>query len=307
MTPAARLRALIDTEAPVLAPGAFNALFARLIADAGFPAVYLSGAGVANSLLGRPDIGLVTMNEMVMIGERICDVVDIPVIADGDTGYGGVHNVARTIRAYERAGIAAIQLEDQTFPKKCGHFEGKEVVPVKQMLERIDAACDARANEDGILVIARTDARAPLGLEEALERARLYGEAGADILFVEAPQTVEELARVGHDLARWPLLANMVEFGKTPLLPAARLGELGFSVVITPGSITRVSTQAAEDVLAELAATGTTAGYLDRMKSFGAVNEMLGLPDANAWEADLAERTAHWYRDNVGRTLTDGG
>lgn len=295
--PAARLKALIETQAPVVAPGAFNALFARMIAAAGFPAVYLSGAGVANSLLGRPDIGLVTMNEMVMIGERICDVVDIPVIADGDTGYGGVHNVARTIRAYERAGIAAIQIEDQVFPKKCGHFEGKEVVPVEQMLQRIDAALDARSDQDGILIIARTDARAPIGFSEALERARLYGEAGADILFVEAPQTVEELSRVGQELSQWPLLANMVEFGKTPLLPAAELGELGFSVVITPGSITRVTTKAAEEVLAELATTGTTAGYLDRMKSFGAVNDMLGLPDANAWEVDVAERTAGWYEE----------
>lgn len=292
MTAAARLRTLIETEAPVVAPGTFNALFARLIAAAGFPAVYLSGAGVANSLLGRPDIGLITLNEMVMIGERICDVVDVPVIADGDTGYGGVHNVARTIRAYERAGIAAVQLEDQVFPKKCGHFEGKEVVGVEEMLQRIAAALDARSDDDGILIIARTDARAPLGLDEALERARLYGEAGADILFVEAPQTVEELGRIGRELSEWPLLANMVEFGKTPLLPAAELGELGFSVVITPGSITRATTKAAEDVLAELAKTGTTAGYLDRMKSFAAVNEMLGLTDANAWEADLAERSS---------------
>lgn len=292
MKPTARLRALIETQAPVVAPGAYNALFARLIAAAGFPAVYLSGAGVANSLLGRPDIGLVTMNEMVMIGERICDVVDVPVIADGDTGYGGVHNVARTIRAYERAGIAAIQLEDQVFPKKCGHFDGKEVVPTEQMLQRIDAARDARADEDGILIIARTDARAPLGFDEALERARLYGEAGADILFVEAPQTVEELGRIGGELADWPLLANMVEFGKTPLLPAAELGKLGFSVVIAPGSITRATTKAAEDVLAELATAGTTAAYLDRMKSFSEVNDMLGLPDANNWEADLARRSS---------------
>ena len=297
MKPAARLRQLIETEAPVVAPGAFNALFARLIAEAGFPAVYLSGAGVANSLLGRPDIGLVTMNEMVMIGERICDVVDIPVIADGDTGYGGVHNVARTIRAYERAGIAAIQLEDQVFPKKCGHFEGKEVVPVDQMLQRIEAALDARSDEDGILIIARTDARAPIGFDEALERARLYGEAGADILFVEAPQTRDELARVGDELGAWPLLANMVEFGKTPLLPAAELGELGFSVVISPGSITRVTTRAAEQVLAELAEVGTTKAHMDRMKSFGAVNEMLGLPEANAWEADIAARAARRMED----------
>ncbi|HSG79585.1 MAG TPA: isocitrate lyase/phosphoenolpyruvate mutase family protein [Acidimicrobiia bacterium] len=292
MRPAARLRHLLATEAPVVAPGAYNALFARLIAEAGFPAVYLSGAGVANSLLGRPDIGLVTMSEMAMIAERVCEVVDVPVIADGDTGYGGVHNVARTIRAYERAGVAAIQLEDQVFPKKCGHFEGKEVVGADQMLQRIEAALDARSDDDGILVIARTDARAPIGLEEAIDRARRYGEAGADILFVEAPQTVEELARVGDELGEWPLLANMVEFGKTPLLPADELADLGFSLVITPGAITRVTTKAAEEVLAELKRAGTTKAHLDRMKTFGAVNEMLGLPEANAWEAEIAERAA---------------
>lgn len=300
MKAAARLRDLIERDPPVVAPGAFNALFARLIAEAGFPAVYLSGAGVANSLLGRPDIGLVTMSEMVMIGERICEVVDIPVIADGDTGYGGVHNIARTVRAYERAGIAAIQIEDQVFPKRCGHFEGKEVVGTEQMLQRIDAARDARSGNDGILIIARTDARGPLGLDEAIRRGRLYGEAGADILFVEAPQTVDELTRVGRELGAWPLLANMVEFGATPLLPAAELAEIGFSIVITPGTITRVTTRAAEDVLAELAATGTTEAFLDRMKSFEAVNDMLGLPEADAWEADVAARVA---RSNGG---TDG-
>lgn len=297
MRSAAALRRLLTDAAPVVAPGAYNALFARLIAEAGFPAVYLSGAGVANSLLGRPDIGLVTMSEMAMIAERVCEVVDVPVIADGDTGYGGVHNVARTIRAYERAGVAAIQLEDQVFPKKCGHFEGKEVVPADQMLQRIEAALDARSDDDGILIIARTDARAPIGLDEAIDRARRYGEAGADILFVEAPQTVEELARVGDELAAWPLLANMVEFGKTPLLPADELAELGFSLVIAPGAITRVTTKAAEDVLAELARAGTTREYLDRMKTFGAVNEMLGLPEANAWEAEIADRASRRMGD----------
>lgn len=296
MKPAAQLRTLLEAASPVVAPGAYNALFARLIEAVGFEAVYLSGAGVANSLLGRPDIGLVTMNEMVMVGERITEVVDLPVIADGDTGYGGPHNVARTVRAYERAGLAAIQLEDQRFPKKCGHFEGKEVVPVEEMLQRIEAGLDARSDQDGILVIARTDARGPHGLDEAIDRAHRYGEAGADILFVEAPATVEELARVGKELADWPLVANMVEFGKTPLLPADKLGKLGFSLVITPGSITRATAKAAEDVLAELASTGTTQGFLDRMMTFGDVNDLLGLPGANQWEAEIAERAARQPR-----------
>jgi 2-methylisocitrate lyase-like PEP mutase family enzyme len=290
MTPAARLRTLLDESPPVVAPGAFNALFAKLIVEAGFPAVYLSGAGVANSLLGLPDLGILTQTEIVEIADLVCQAVDVPVIADGDTGFGGVHNVARTIRQYERVGVAAVQLEDQSFPKKCGHFEGKEVVSPEAMIQRIYAAQDARSGPDGILIIARTDARAPLGYDEAIDRARRYGEAGADILFFEAPQTAEELARVGSELAGFRLMVNMVEFGKTPLLPAEQLGELGFSLIIYPGAITRTVVPAARAVLSELRSTGSTAGWLDHMASFQGVNEVLGLSELNAWEAHIADR-----------------
>ncbi len=283
---------MLVVEAPVIAPGAFNALFARLIVEAGFPAVYLSGAGVANSLLGKPDLGIATMDEMVMVAERVCDVVEVPVIADGDTGYGGVHNVARTVARYERAGVAAIQLEDQVFPKKCGHFEGKEVVSKGEMMERIAAALDARSGPDGILVIARTDARGPLDLAEAIDRALAYGEAGADILFVEAPRSREELERIGTEIGDWPLMANMVEFGKTPLLSAGELYTLGFSLVIYPGSITRTVTRSARGVLAELKAHGTTTGWLDKMADFDDVNHLVGLADSNDWELDIAARAA---------------
>jgi len=289
-SPASRLRSLLDDASPVVAPGAFNALFAKIIVEAGFPAVYLSGAGVANSLLGLPDLGILTQTEMAGIADRVCQAVDVPVIADGDTGYGGVHNVARTIQLYERAGVAAIQLEDQAFPKKCGHFEGKEVVAPEEMVQRIHAAQEARSSSDGILIIARTDARAPLGFDEAIDRARRYGEAGADILFVEAPRSHEELARVGAELSEFRLMANMVEFGKTPLLPADELAELGYSLVIYPGALTRTIVPAARAVLAELAETGTTAGRLDQMATFQDVNEILGLTDANEWEAHIADR-----------------
>ncbi len=288
----ASLRALLADQSPVVAPGTFNALFARLIVEAGFPAVYLSGAGVANTLLGKPDLGLVTMNEMLLVAQHVCAAVDVPVVADGDTGYGGVHNVARTVAGYERVGVAAIQLEDQVFPKKCGHFEGKEVVAPGEMLERIHAAREARTGPDGILIIARTDAAGPLGLDEAIDRARSYGEAGADLLFVEAPRSREELERVGRELDGWPLVANMVEYGKTPLLPAEELGAIGYSLVIFPGSITRTATLAAREVLAELAATGTTAGRLDRMTSFQDLNEVVGLTDANDWEQEIADRSS---------------
>ena len=289
-SPAARLRSLLDDAGPVVAPGAFNALFAKLIEEAAFPAVYLSGAGVANSLLGLPDLGILTQTEMVAVADRVCQAVDVPVIADGDTGYGGVHNVARTVQLYERAGVAAIQLEDQEFPKKCGHFEGKQVVEPEEMIQRILAARDARSGPDGILIIARTDARAPLGLDEAIDRARAYGAAGADLLFVEAPRSEEELARVGAELEGHRLMANMVEFGKTPLLPADDLAALGFSLVIYPGAITRSVVPATRAVLEELKLSGTTAGWLDQMASFQDVNEVLGLTEADEWEAVIAER-----------------
>lgn len=287
-----RLRRLLAEKSPVVAPGTPNALFARLIVEAGFPAVYLSGAGVANTLLGKPDLGIVTMNEMLLVAEHVCAAVDVPVIADGDTGYGGVHNVSRTVAAYERAGVAAIQLEDQVFPKKCGHFEGKEVVPVAEMLERIHAAQDARTGSEAILIVARTDAADPMDLDEAINRARLYGEAGADLLFVEAPGSRQDLERVGRELASWPLVANMVEYGQTPLLPVEELGNLGYSLVIFPGSITRTATLAAREVLEELAATGTTAGRLDKMASFQDLNRVVGLADSNDWEQDIAKRSS---------------
>ncbi|MFV1998749.1 MAG: oxaloacetate decarboxylase [Acidimicrobiia bacterium] len=286
------LRRLLGGSQPVIAPGVFNALFARIVERAGFPAVYVSGAGVANSLLGQPDIGMVTMSEMVTVAANICNVVDIPVIVDADTGFGGVHNVARTVIEYQRAGVAAIQIEDQKLPKRCGHFDSKEVVPVGEMLDRIHAACDARAAEDGILIIARTDAAGPHGIDEAISRAARYGEAGADLLFVEAPRNREELERVGRELSAWPLVANMVEHGKTPLLPAAELAELGFSLVIFPGSITRTVTRAAETVLEHLASKGSTSAVLGVMASFDEVNEVVGLTAADDWEREIIGRAS---------------
>lgn len=288
----ADLRRLLAEAHPVVAPGAFNAFFAKLIVEAGFPAVYLSGAGVANTLLGRPDLGIVTMNEMLLVAEHVCAAVDVPVIADGDTGYGGVHNVARTVAAYERVGVAAIQLEDQVFPKKCGHFDGKEVVAAGEMIERIAAAGEARTGPDGIQIIARTDAAEPLGLDEAIRRARAYGAAGADLLFVEAPRSREDLDRIGRELTGWPLVANMVEGGKSPLLSAEELGGLGYSLVIFPGSIMRATALAARELLAELAAHGTTSGRLDQMASFLDVNRVVGLTEATGWEQAIAERSS---------------
>ena len=292
MSPASQLRLLLDNNSPVVAPGAFNALFAKLIEEADFKAVYLSGAGVANSLLGAPDLGMVTQTEIANIADLVCQAVDIPVIADGDTGYGGVHNVARTIRLYERAGVAAIQLEDQAFPKKCGHFEDKVVVSVEEMVQRIQAARDARSDDEGILIIARTDARASLGLNAAIDRAKIYAEAGADLLFVEAPHSEEELAQIGSELSGHRLMANMVEFGKTPLLSADRLAELGYCLSIHPGAFTRAVVELTRAVLGDLRTTGSTKGWLDRMATFADVNALLGLPEANEWEVEISRRAA---------------
>lgn len=286
-----QLDALLADSAPVVAPGTFNALFARLIEKEGFAAVYISGAGVANSLLGKPDLGLVSMDEMTMIARLVCDVVTVPVIADADTGYGGVHNVARVVSAYERAGVAAIQLEDQVFPKRCGHFDGKEVVPVGEMVERLTSAIETRDNtkHDGIRIIARTDAAGVLGLEEAIRRARIYGEAGADLLFVEAPTSREQLETIGRELAAWPLVANMVEGGKTPLLSVDELAELGFSLILFPGSITRTVTGAARSLLQNLANSGSTVEMIDNMATFDEINDLVGLKDADDWERSITE------------------
>ncbi len=295
-----QLDALLADSAPVVAPGTFNALFARLIEKEGFAAVYISGAGVANSLLGKPDLGLVSMDEMTMIARLVCDVVTVPVIADADTGYGGVHNVARVVSAYERAGVAAIQLEDQVFPKRCGHFDGKEVVPVGEMVERLTSAIETRDNakHDGIRIIARTDAADVLGLEEAIRRARIYGEAGADLLFVEAPTSREQLETIGRELAAWPLVANMVEGGKTPLLSVDELAELGFSLILFPGSITRTVTGAARSLLQNLADSGSTMEMIDTMATFDEINDLVGLKDADDWERSITEDASN--REDAG-------
>ena len=291
MSAGARLRQTLQQGGPLVAPGVFNALFARLVEEAQFGALYLSGAGVANSLLGSPDIGLTTMTETAQITERITDAVQLPVIVDADTGFGGVANVARTVRALERAGAAALQLEDQTFPKRCGHFDGKQVVEVAEMLERLTAALDART-DPATMIIARTDAAAPLGLTEAIDRAHQYADAGADALFVEAPRTRDDLALIGRELGHHILVANMVEFGKTPVLPARELYDLGFALIIFPGSITRLVVRAVSTMLADLRKNGTSEAFMPQMAHFTDVNAILGLDRVHDWETEIAQRAA---------------
>lgn len=263
--PASRLRELLARPGIVVAPGAYNALVARQIEDAGFAVCYASGAGIANSQLGLPDVGLLSFGEIVQQVRYICGATDLPVIADADTGYGNPLNVHRTVREFERAGVAGIQLEDQIDPKRCGHFDGKDVIAAEDMVQKLRAAVDARRNADTVL-IARTDARATLGLDEALRRARLYRDAGADATFVEAPVSEDELRAIGA--LGFPQLANMVEGGKTPLCEAASLESMGFRIVLFANAALRAAIRAGAGVLAELRRTGTSAGALERIASF---------------------------------------
>jgi 2-methylisocitrate lyase-like PEP mutase family enzyme len=276
MSHARRLRELLAADAPVIAPGVYDGLTALLVQQAGFDCAYLSGASVSFARLGRPDIGLTTMTEIANTVSNICERIDIPLIVDADTGFGNALNVQRTIRLFERMGASGIQLEDQTLPKRCGHLDGKQLVSIDEMAGKIHAAQDARADDDTV-IIARTDAIAVVGIDEALQRGAAYIEAGADVLFVESPLDDEQLARVGTELGqRIPLLANMVEGGKTPLHSAAELGQLGFKLVIFPGAMLRTLTRAAAEYLAVLHRDGTTAGIMEKMFDFKRVNKLIG-------------------------------
>lgn len=253
-TPGERLRALLDrSEHPVIVPGAPNALFARVIEDSGFDAVYVSGAGITNSFLGMPDLGLLSLNDLILHVSAMADVVDLPLLVDADTGFGNPINVQRTVRLLERAGAAAIQIEDQVSPKRCGHFNGKEVIPTEEMVMKVRAAVDAR--RDGVLVIARTDARASLDIEQACERMARYRDAGADILFVEAPQSVEEMRYVTENVPGRHL-ANMVEGGLTPLLTRDQLADLGFTIALYANTAMRASVVGMRTALDHLATHG---------------------------------------------------
>jgi len=261
-------------ERALLAPGVYDALSAAMAEAAGFEALYLSGAQIAYTLLGRPDLGLVSMTEVAAVLGRIRERVAVPVIVDADTGFGNALNVQRTVRLFERAGADVIQLEDQTFPKRCGHLQDKKLIQAAEMAGKIRAAVDARA---AALIMARTDAIAVEGFAAALDRAEQYLEAGADILFIEAPETREQMRAItARFAARAPLLANMVEGGKTPLATADELGALGYRIVIFPGGLVRALAWAAREYFASLKAHGTTAPFRNRMFDFQGLNAMLG-------------------------------
>jgi 2,3-dimethylmalate lyase len=280
------LRKLIAGEM-VLAPGCYDALGARLVEEAGFPAVYMTGFGSAAARLGGPDVGLLTLTEMVDNARRIAHAVEIPVIADADTGYGNPINVIRTVQEYEAAGVAAIHLEDQVMPKKCGHMEGKQVIPADQMAAKVSAAVAARSSGE-FVIIARTDARAPEGLEAAIERGRLYREAGADVLFIEAPQSLQEIRTVARSFADVPLLFNYAEGGKTPPVTRDLLRELGFALVIFPITTLLVATAAMRSALARINREGSPIDLLSELIGFEEFLDFIGLPEIRELERRFA-------------------
>ena len=276
------LKALLAGPEIVVAPGIYDGLSAMLVAEAGFKAAYLSGAAICYTRFGLPDIGLVSMTEVADTLSAIRERATLPVIVDIDTGFGNALNVQRTVRDFERRGASALQIEDQMTPKRCGHLADKALIGAGEMVGKIKAALDARASSE-TLIIARTDAVAVEGFERALERAALYADAGADLLFVEAPGSREQLQAVARRFgARVPVMANMVEGGKTPILPASELQALGFKLVIFPGGTVRALAFALREYLASLAAHGTTDPYRTRMLDFTAINKLLGTADIQA-------------------------
>jgi carboxyvinyl-carboxyphosphonate phosphorylmutase len=280
----ARLRQLLSAGTPVLAPGAYDALSARLIEQAGFDCVYMTGFGTTASLIGRPDVGLLGAAEMAGNVRRLVQAIDVPLVADADTGYGNAINVVRTVQDYEQAGAAGLHLEDQVLPKRCGHMRGKQVVDTSEMVGKVEAAVAARRDPD-LVIIARTDARAMEGLDSALERARAYRAAGADLLFVEALESAEEIEIVARELADVDLVFNWAEGGKTPPLPYERVAELGFSLVLMPLTALLSATRAIRAALAQLRVAGTPLPVIDELPSFEEFLDLIGLPEVRSMEA----------------------
>jgi 2-methylisocitrate lyase-like PEP mutase family enzyme len=277
------LRARLATGLPVMMPGVWDPLSARLAAGAGFDTVFLSGYAVAGSLLGQPDIGALTQTEMAEVARRVCPAVaDTMVVVDADTGYGDALNVVRTVEMWEAAGATGLFLEDQVWPKRCGHMAGKQVVERGDWLAKLQAALDRRTS---LFVTARTDARAPLGLDEAIERGRLASELGVDAVFVEAPESMAELELIASSLPGVTLVANMVETGRTPLLTPAELAEIGFDLILSPLSGLFAAVKAMGDAYARLAEVGTLRDELDRLVAFDDFTDLVGLPDAQALQA----------------------
>lgn len=280
------LRKKIEERRALLVPGAFNAMSAKIVADQGFEAVYLTGAGLTNMYYGLPDLSFIGLRDIAEHTERMRASVDIPLIVDGDTGFGNAVNVTHTVKTLERAGADAIQLEDQTFPKRCGHFSGKSVAPIEEMVMKIKAAVDARVDAN-FLVIARTDSRATLGFEQAVERAQRYAEAGADVLFVEAPEGIEEVRRLPK-LLDGPLLVNLVIGGKTPMLDVADLADLGFSIVLYANAALQGAVGGMQRALGALKQAGRLDEDPNIVVPFAERQRLVGKPYYDALETKYA-------------------
>jgi 2-methylisocitrate lyase-like PEP mutase family enzyme len=277
-----RLKGLIQRDSILVVPAAFDMVSAKIIEKTGFEAVYLSGFGQSASHLGLPDAGLMTFTEMVERVHNMAGAVSLPLLADGNTGYGGIVNVRRTVQEFEWAGASAIQLEDQEMPKKCGHTGGKRLIDAREMVLKIEAAVESRRSDD-FLIIARTDARSVLGFEEAIKRGKMYGEAGSDIIFIESPQTEKELRIVGESFDK-PTMANMVEGGKSPVLKAKELEWMGFKIVVFPVTCLLVAAKAIQKAMEVLKDKGTTQKLFGEMMGFEEFNSLIGFPEVRSFE-----------------------
>ena len=277
MNPRQSLKQLLQRDKLLVAPGCFDGLSARLVAEAGFESAYLSGGAVARSM-GIPDIGLVTMSETIERAAQVVSAVKLPVIADADTGYGNAVNLVRTVREFERVGVAAIHIEDQITPKRCGHLDGKEVISIAEMAKKLEAALGARTDKD-FCIIARTDARGVHGFDDAIERGRVFAGLGVDALFVEAPQSEEELAEIPRRLSNIPLLVNVFKGGKTPMLPVERLQAMGYRIAIYPSETQRAAIHAMRTALSTLKREGTTESIDDALTTFKERDRVVGLDD----------------------------
>lgn len=276
------LRRYIEEQEILMIPVVHDALCARIAEQSGFKAIFTAGYANSAALLGKPDISLLTLTEMVDVASRIVDAVNIPVFADGDTGHGNVTNVMRTVKLFEKAGVAGLFIEDQVDPKRCGHMAGKQVIPAKEMIAKLRAALDARSDPD-FVIMARTDALAVGGIDDAINRARLYRNVGADLIFVEAPESVEQMRRIIKEV-KAPHMVNMLPGGRTPLLTAKELQEIGYSVVAYATACTYTIAKAIKDLFETLQRTGTTAGIEERMVNFDEFNKMVGLEEIREME-----------------------
>lgn len=289
MKKTAHLKQLLRAPEILLAPGAYDVLSAKIIEHCGFNAVYMTGYGTSASVIGQPDVGLLTMSEMLERARNLAEAVEVPVLADADTGYGNPLNVMRTVREYEKAGVCGIQLEDQVFPKRCGHMLGRRVIPKDEMVQKIKAAVDAR-HDDDLVIIARTDARTNHGLEEALERGKAYEEAGADLIFIESPESVEEMRKINETFPDTPTLANMLEGGRSPIPTAKELEAMGFGIAIYCTGPLYAAALAVRDYMQHLQSAGTTADYYDRLITFPEFNSFIGLDRYNELSARYAPK-----------------